>query len=165
MTEEEPMPPDTRRRLVIIVTTLVVAAGAPLAGADEGAPPPLLQPCCCCGRDVLVEKPPAPDDLPAIITGVAFITTGVVLPIAHAVASSTGSSRDLIPVVGPMLRALDGRDRPEWAAAMMFAAWAQVVGSLIVAVATSTPPCEADRITVGAGVGPDGGRVTLRVRF
>lgn len=130
----------------LFAAILVLATRAPVLGEEHD------DPCCC-------PTPPSVDTLPAAITGGAMLATGVVLPLAHAWAAPTRSPYDLVPVVGPLRSGLGGHESADWAAAMVFAAWAQLVGSAILAVALTPAPAELPRRH------DDDDGVALQVRF
>jgi hypothetical protein len=89
-------------------------------------------PCACCCKRHLDSAHTS-----AMILGISLLGTGYLLSAAHAALQSDLRYRyvELIPLAG----AIDGVARddrsPAWATTLMFAAWSQAMGVLVLSVA------------------------------
>jgi hypothetical protein len=95
--------------------------------ADDPPPPS----CCCCGGHLGHGR------RAALIMGLSLIGTGFTLSLAHAATVSDPGIRqvELIPVGGAIYAETRSGVPPSWSAALMFAAWSQAMGVLVLAVA------------------------------
>jgi hypothetical protein len=97
---------------------------------DESEDP--HDPCACCCRRHLDSAHTS-----AMILGISLLGTGYLLSAAHAFTQADLRYRyvELLPLAG----AIDGVARddrsPAWATTLMFAAWSQAMGVLVLSVA------------------------------
>ncbi len=129
------------RRIISMLTLAIALVWLPApAGADEAAPPPPDADCgCACAA---CPPPPPPSRLgrgrrQALLVGAALLGTGYGVSVAHAFAGGSAGARtlDLVPVAGAMARLADDHLSPAWTAALVFSAWSQSFGLLVLAIA------------------------------
>jgi hypothetical protein len=154
----------TRALVVCSVMAVGLAAGARTAAAEEpddpirdeelqAAPPPqpaaiptapapaapAVLPSCCCNPCTAVPPPERyvdPDRRAALTLGWTFFGVGSAIAAAHAFHGN-GSLIDLVPVAGPVVGVWRNDEAPAWTAALLFSAWSQAVGVLVLALVGS----------------------------
>jgi hypothetical protein len=101
-------------------------------GYDDGDTEEPPDPCACCCRAHMDHAHTS-----ALVLGISLLGTGYLLGAAHAMTVQDPRYRyvELIPLAG----AIDGVARddasPAWATTLMFAAWSQAMGILVLSVA------------------------------
>jgi hypothetical protein len=74
--------------------------------------------------------------------GWTFIAVGHGLATLHAVAADHGRLTDLVPIGGPIAAVWNDHDEPGWTATMLFSAWSQAVGALVLVLIGAPPDDE-----------------------
>jgi hypothetical protein len=121
--------------ITLVLAPLIVTTGA---RADESAASDATAaraPCatCCCARLARLDQA----HRSALALGIAFLSTGYVLAITHAATLSDVRTRyiELIPVAGPIASVSHNDLSPGWTTALMFSAWSQAMGILVLTLA------------------------------
>ena len=91
-------------------------------------PPP---PCCC--RHVGLDHA----HRTALAMGLSLLGSGYLLTVAHAITNGDARARqvELIPIAGAIYAETRRGVEPPWSAALMFAAWSQAMGVLVLSIA------------------------------
>jgi hypothetical protein len=158
-------------RLTTSLCAAAIASWAAPAGADEpdepdamDAEPAVPSPdapdgsdaCgCSCGWGCpdadapLVRNPRlVREQQEALALGWTFLGVGHGIAIAHSFTASTMRDRfaGLIPIGGAVWSVWQNRDSPPWTAALMFSAWSQAVGALVLVLVGCAPDDELARV-------------------
>jgi hypothetical protein len=117
---------------ILALLILLAPARAYSAEDDDKPAEEPHDPCACCCRPHLEHQHTS-----AMVLGLSLLGTGYVLTAVHASTLKDTRNRyiELIPVAG----AIDGVVRDDssvaWTTTMMFAAWSQAMGVLVLSVA------------------------------
>jgi hypothetical protein len=120
-------PTDTDRNMNKIISVALLCSTTALAEpqliCDPCTPPP-------------IKRLHAPaEDLAVLAFGFLVLGTGTAISAAHFFTSDHNRGFDLIPVAGPLISAAQGDHGAGWTTGLVFAAWAQLTGTLTVAIA------------------------------
>jgi hypothetical protein len=132
------------------VLAALLAASAPAMAteddmadnADVLAAPAPATPCCCCRcAPATSGQCGDPDRRAALALGWTFFGVGTAISVGHSLSGTGTSSRmaDLVPIAGPISGVWRNDDSPAWTAALLFSAWSQAVGVLVLALVASDP--------------------------
>jgi hypothetical protein len=122
---------------VVIVAAWSAAAGAEEAKDDLVAAVP--DDCGCVAQPAPHVLRSERDRREVMALGWSFIAVGQGLATLHAVAGEHGRLTDLIPIGGPISAIANERDAPGWTATLLFSAWSQAVGALVLVLIGASP--------------------------
>jgi hypothetical protein len=101
----------------------------------------------------------------AIIGGSVFAASYFVAAI-HSFGGNADRQLNLIPVAGPLAAMWRGGEpSAAWASTLIFSAWAQATGLLVLGVAAAQPRFLPKSINVSAGASADGAHMAVSGRF
>jgi hypothetical protein len=135
----------TRALLVTgTVVIMILATGVRAAANEDGTEDDLLaEPApatgCCCNPCGSPQRYVDPERRSAQALGWTFFGVGSAISVAHSFTAARSADRiaDLIPVAGPIAGVWHSDEAPAWTAALLFAAWSQAVGILVLGLVAS----------------------------
>jgi hypothetical protein len=117
-------------------------AATPAPAAAPAPAPALLPPCCTpCPPPPPAEHYVDPERRSALALGWTFFAVGTAISVTHSFSASHTSDRiaDLVPIAGPIAGVWHNDEAPAWTAALLFSAWSQAVGALVLALVAADP--------------------------
>jgi hypothetical protein len=122
----------------------IVAAWGAVAGANEAENCEVgtaveVSDCGCVATPAPHKPRQLRDQHQAMALGWTFIALGHGLATLHAAAADRGRLTDLVPIGGPIAAIWNDHDTPGWTAALLFSAWSQAVGALVLVFVGAAP--------------------------
>jgi len=149
------------------ITSAALAGSIAIAGAARAQPVEPCSPRDCPAEAARPAEPPVSTG--AVITIVAgFVFEGVAqaITVAHVASGGTPSRiYDLVPVVGPIGVAARDPVGAEWGTALVFAACAQAIGALTLALGVRDLYSPWGDLRIGVSLVPAGGAMGLSGHF